>query len=334
MGSDSQLANSVGATMRMQYRNPVYPYDFADPFVLRTNKGYYAYGTATVGPGENIFPILHSENLVQWQRIGGALVPLKEPRIYAYWAPEVAEKDGRYYLFYSASDTPSDEGHRLRVAVANDPAGPFEDGGRELLPAAGFTIDASPFRDPKTGDFYLFFATDFESDEPFGTGLAVVALDTTLLSAKGQAVPILRAQGDWQIFERNRPYKGKTWTKWHTVEGPHCIYHEGKYYCFYSGGAWHGENYGVGFAVADHPLGPWQDQFGDQGASVLKGIPGRVIGPGHNSCVRGPLNGTMYMVYHAWDAQKTARRMCMDPVLWTPAGPRVDGPSTEERELV
>jgi len=41
----------------------------------------------------------------------------------------------------------------------------------------------------------------------------------------------------------------------------------------------------------------------------------------------------MYMVYHAWDAAKTARRMCIDPIIWTPVGPKVDGPSFEPREL-
>ncbi|HVT82975.1 MAG TPA: glycoside hydrolase family 43 protein [Phycisphaerae bacterium] len=318
----------------MIYQNPVYPHDFADPHVLKTGRGYFAYGTAAPGADGRMFPVLHSENLVNWRPLGGALVPLRELRGFSYWAPEVMEKEGRFYLFFSASTTPSDDSHRLRVALADDPAGPFVDSGKVLLPEAGFTIDASPFRDPRTGEFYLFFATDYESDEPHGTGLAVVALTPDLLSTKGPAVPVVRAGADWQIYERKRDYKGRVWEKWHCVEGPHCVFHDGKYYCFYSGGAWHSENYGVGFAVADHPLGPWRDPAVGRGASVLQGIPGRVLGPGHNSCVSGPDGKTLYMVYHAWDVNKTARRMCIDPILWTEAGPKVDGPSTEPRELV
>lgn len=319
--------------MSISYQNPVYPYDFADPFVIKTGKGYYAYGTAAPGEDGRIFPVLHSHDLATWKRLGGALQPLTSPRAYSYWAPEVAEKDGRYYLFYSASTSESDEHHRLRVALADDPAGPFIDSGSLLLPHAGFSIDASPFRDPRTGQFFLFFATDYESDEPNGTGLAVVALADDLLSAITKPQPVVRAQADWQVYEFNRNYKGKVWSRWNCVEGPSVVYHDGRYYCFYSGGAWHGDNYGVGFAVADDPLGPWQDTQATGGAFVLKGIPGKVIGPGHNSCVIGPDDKTLFMVYHAWDPAKTARRMCIDPIRWTPHGPKVDGPSMEPRQF-
>ncbi|HEV2125086.1 MAG TPA: family 43 glycosylhydrolase, partial [Chloroflexota bacterium] len=60
--------------------------------------------------------------------------------------------------------------------------------------------------------------------------------------------------------------------------------------------------------------------------TLLHSIPGKVIGPGHNSVVRGP-NGEDYFVYHAWDPEKTGRRMCIDRLEWTPEGPRTDGPT-------
>src|ERR1700678_3862731 len=101
----------------MRYQNPVYPFDFADPFVLKTSQGYYAYGTAKPGPDGQIFPVLRSTDLVHWERLAGALKPLTNPQAFSYWAPEVAEKDGRYYLFYSASTSTSDADHRLRVAI-------------------------------------------------------------------------------------------------------------------------------------------------------------------------------------------------------------------------
>ena len=319
--------------MATTYQNPVYPYDFADPFVLKSGDAYYAYGTAAPGPDGRPFPVLRSADLVHWERLGGALTPLANPSARSYWAPEVAERDGRYFLYYSASTTDSDEHHRLRVALSEKPEGPFTDSGGLVVPQLGFTIDASPFRDPGTGEWYLFFATDYEADEPHGTGLAVVELSADMLSAATDPKPVVRAKADWQVYERNRNYKGRVWTKWHCVEGPSVFGHGGRYYCLYSGGAWHGDDYGVGFAVADHPLGPWADDFAAHGAFVLKGVPGRVIGPGHNSTVVGPDGRTRVMVYHAWDAAKTARRMCVDPVVWTPDGPRVAGPSTAPRTL-
>jgi GH43 family beta-xylosidase len=245
----------------------------------------------------------------------------------------VAEHDGTFYLFYSATTSRSDEHHRLRVATAARPEGPFEDVGRPLLPDAGFSIDAHPFRDPRTGQWYLYFAADFTDDEPHGTGLAVVPLADDLLSVTGRPRVVVRASCSWQVYERNRNYKGRTWSAWHCVEGPFVVYHDERYWCLYSGGAWHTENYGLGFAVADHPLGPWRDDFAVHGPTVLTGVPGRVIGPGHNSVVLGPDGRTLFAVYHAWDTARTARRLCIDPLRWTPDGPRVDGPSVGTREV-
>jgi beta-xylosidase len=317
----------------LKYQNPVYPGYFADPFVLKTQDAYYAYGTGPVGEDGRPFPILKSSDLVHWEPLGGALQPLTDPPAFNYWAPEVAEHHGRFYLYYSASTSQSDEHHRLRVATADHPAGPFHDMGRILIPQLGFTIDASPFRDPQTGKWYLYFATDYETDQPHGTGLAVVQLCDDLLGISTDPKPVIRAQADWQIYERNRDYKGKVWTAWHCVEGPSVLFHAGKYYCLYSGGAWHGENYGVGYAVADHPLGPFKDEFAERGPTVLKGIPNKIVGPGHNSTTPAPDNKTLMMVYHAWDPAHTARRMFIDPIIWTPNGPKVDGPSTEPRML-
>src|SRR5687767_14181550 len=132
----------------MTYTNPVWPHYFADPFVLKTNNEYYAYGTAPADAAGKQFPVLRSRDLVNWEYVGHALAPLTYPRGFNYWAPEVAEHDGRFYLYYSASTSESDETHRLRVAIADHPAGPFTDSGNLLLPDAGFSIDASPFRDP------------------------------------------------------------------------------------------------------------------------------------------------------------------------------------------
>ena len=325
-------------TPRARYTNPVYPGYFADPFVLRAADGlYYAYGTGPLPEGDlKHFPVLRSADLAHWEMLGGALEPLQDPPAFSYWAPEVAERDGGqggYYMYYSASTSHSDEHHRIRIAIADRPEGPFRDSGKILIPQIGFSIDASPFRDPADGTWYLFFATDYETEAPFGTGLAVVRLGGDMLSTTSEPRLVVRASADWQIYERNRNYKGKTWAAWNCVEGPSVVEHGGKYYCFYSGGAWHTVNYGVGYAVADHPLGPWRDDFAAHGPAVLKGIEGSVLGPGHNSTMMGPDGRTLYMAYHAWDPAHTARRMFIDPIRWTPNGPKVDGPSVTERAV-
>ncbi len=103
--------------------------------------------------------------------------------------------------------------------------------------------------------------------------------------------------------------------------------------CFYSGGRWENESYGVDYAVASHVLGPYTDYGDGSGARVLRTRGQELIGPGHNSIVRGPNDETDYLVYHAWDRGMTARRLCIDPVDWTREGPRCQGPTTTAQAL-
>jgi beta-xylosidase len=321
--------------MGICYTNPVWPGYFADPFVLRWGDDYFAYGTGESvkqrTPGvASVFDILHSVDLAHWNAVGPALIPPTHSAPLSYWAPEVAASEGQFLLYYSSAPEGRDELHRLRVATAADPRGPFVDAGMVLPERDGFCIDAHPFRDPKDGRWYLFFAKDF-FDERAGTGLAVVPLQPDMLRADGPSRVVLRANADWQIYERNRTLYGREWIAWHTVEGPCVVEHDGRYYCFYSGGNWQTHEYGVSFAIADHPLGPWKHAL-ESGPTVLREKPGEVLGPGHNSYAVTS-DGTEVLVYHAWDPARRARRMCIDRLLWTPEGPRCDGPTTTRQAI-
>lgn len=299
------------------YSNPVYGEYFADPFVLRHGDRYVAYGSAPL-PGRT-FPALESSDLVRWEPLGDVLEP---SGFESYWAPEVAFRNGRFEMYYSAGG-PEGEGHRLRLALADDPRGPFVDQGIVLDPDDDLTIDAHPFRDVD-GDWYLFYCRDFlDADRP-GTGIVVDRLDGTALA--GERCDVVRPHADWQLFMRQRRWYGRTWPAWYTVEGPFVRRHGDTYYCFYSGGAWREPGYGVSYAVAAHPLGPWHPAGG--GPTVLATVPGTVLGPGHCSIVTGPGGVSEWIVYHGWDAAGTARLMRIDELLWTPDGPRCDGPTT------
>lgn len=311
------------------YTNPVYGGYLADPFAFRFEGAYYAVGTsASEG---RVFPMLRSDDFVHWEPIGGALVRPSADLGGDFWAPEIAEFEGRFYLYYSVGW--GDTRHKLRVAVASDPHGPYEDAGVNLVDPQrhSFAIDASPFRDDD-GQWYLFYARDFldsENGARAGTALVVDRM-ISMTALAGEDRVVLRATHDWQRFMKDRPIYGGVYD-WHTLEGPSVRKHEGRYYCFYSGGRWESDTYGVDYAVADHPLGPWTDTSVGI-PRVLKTVPGHVIGPGHNSIVTGP-DGNDYIVYHAWDMEKTARRMCIDKLEWTPDGPRCLGPTWTPQTL-
>jgi hypothetical protein len=143
---------------------------------------------------------------------------------------------------------------------------------------------------------------------------------------------VLRARHDWQRFQANRTMYGQVFD-WHTVEGPCVRKHDGRYYCFYSGGCYENASYGVDYCVADAVMGPYAEQGVCMGPRVLRSVPGQVIGPGHHSIVLGPDDETEYVAYHAWDASLTSRRMFLDRLVWTEAGPRCLGPTWTPQEV-
>jgi arabinan endo-1,5-alpha-L-arabinosidase len=307
------------------YRNPVYAGYFADPFVLRWGDRYVAYGTGSVIDGL-VFETLVSADLVTWERVGGALRPVLSEFGSTYWAPEVVEADGRFWLYYSVGH--EDAGHQIRVAAASSPFGPFVDEGVNLTPHERFAIDPHPFRDDD-GTWYLYYARDVLDGERVGTQIAADVLPT-MTSAAGRPRQILAASADWQLYERNRWIYGGRYD-WHTLEGPTVQRRGGAYYLMYSGGSWLGPGYAVAWARSDHPLGPWREPSGD--ARLLATEPGRVRGPGHNSIVttRG---GSDLIVYHAWDESATRRLMCIDPLTWDLDGPHTSGPSWQDRPVL
>jgi GH43 family beta-xylosidase len=304
--------------------NPVYPYSFPDPFVLKFRGEYFAYCTGDAEDG-NIFRILHSPNLVNWTYVGSAMEPLGS-RPPFYWAPEVVYDNGKFYCYYSAGNEILME---IRVAVSERPDGGFVDAGVRLTKEE-FAIDAHIFIDDD-GTRYLFYATDFLEYSHIGTGTVVdKMIDWKTLS--GDPRPVTRAKYDWQVYDPARKEKGGV--RWHTVEGPTVLKRKGKYYEMFSGGNWQNMSYGVSFAVADSMKSKdeWR-QFadGEKILPILRTIPEKVIGPGHNSVVRGPNNRELYCVYHRWT--DAGRVLAIDRMDF--AGDRifVAGPSTTEQPV-
>jgi GH43 family beta-xylosidase len=294
---------------------PAYAGYFADPFVLRLpDGGYVAYGTNEVVDGDRAFEALTSPDLVTWRSHGPVLPKLPPDAGDQYWAPEAFFADGAYWLYYSVGHGIA--GHHIRVARSDSPLGPFADLGHNLTPDERFAIDPHPFVDDD-GSRYLFFARDVLDGERVGTHLAAAPmLSPTRL---GDTVPVLAPSAHWQLYQREREMYGAVYD-WHTLEGPSVVRRSGRYWLTYSGGAWTGPGYGISWAVADSPLGPWTD-----GAGVILSTAEGLIGPGHNSLTVAP-SGDDAIVFHAWNEAGTARRMHVRQIHFEPDGPRIGGP--------
>lgn len=308
----------------LTYENPLWDGYLADPQVFKSGDTWYAIGTGLAEKGRR-FPMLRSKNFTDWEHIGGALEPLDDPKTDAYWAPEIAENDGKFYLYYAAD-------MKMRVAVSDKPGGPYKDTGKLMFPDLEFSIDGHPFKDPVSGDWYLFFAKDFFDKKP-GTALAMVKLGDDMITPVGKPSTVMRAFAEWQVYERDRDLYDRHFKAWYTVEGPFVVYKDQRYHCFYSGGNWQTPGYGVGCAVSETITGPYVDKNSPYGAGVIQTIPGKLIGPGHNSVILGPDGKTWFNVYHSWNPERSRRQICMDPIVWTDEGPKTRQPARGKKAV-
>ena len=245
----------------------------ADPFILCHGDQYYAYGT-----GEPGFRVYVSRDLRNWEKRGIALDLNQSWGTKQFWAPEVyySPERQRFYLFYSAEE-------HICVATSDHPAGPFRQAEqRPIREEKG--IDASLFVDDD-GTPYLYFVRFTD-----GNVIWAAQMDDTLTSIREETLTeCVKALEPW---ERDM---GKV------AEGPSVLKEGGRYYLLYSANDYRSPNYGVGYATAPTPLGPWTKYPGNP--ILQKGLPsaGALTGVGHGAPFRA-LDGQRMYVFHAHHA--------------------------------
>lgn len=284
------FSQDTGTTslMRKMYKNPVIDrLGPADPHVIKFEGLYYMYPT-TDGKGYDVFV---SKDLVHWEQ---------KPKVFTWqyggaWAPDIFHNkkgDGKFYLYYTVNAPPegNQKGRKqIGVAVANHPLGPFKD----IKILVNDSIDAHMFQDDD-GSYYLYYA-----ELTGGFKIKVQPMNSPI-EKKGEAIEIIRPTEEWEKISGE------------VTEGPFMLKRNGIYYLMYSGTGANSPNYGIGYATAKSPLGPFKKYEGNPIAR--RGD--RVLGPGHHSVVEGP-DGKLWMVYHqkastniGWD-----RFIAIDP-LW------------------
>lgn len=230
------------------------------------------------------------------------------------WATDVAEKDGKYYLYFSAKDM--NGLFRIGVATADSPEGPFK-----AMPdpiRGSYSIDPSVFRDGD--DYYLYFGglnggqnqryddnnilreiapRPAKDDIAFGPRVGRLSEDMTQIAEPMRHVVITDSLGNRMLESDPRRY----------FEAPWIHKYNGKYYLTYSTGGSHL----ICYATSDSPYGPFV-----YGGTILTPVTGWTT---HQAVTE--IDGKWYLFYH--DSAPSGGRSSLRSIKVTPLTHLPDG---------
>lgn len=211
------------------------------------------------------------------------------PGVSNFWAPEVVEHDGTYYLYYAASTFGSNLSLiGLFTNTTLDPAAPgyaWVDQGEVIRSVPGKTdfnaIDPGVVEDADARPWMAFGS--------FWGGIQLVQLEWPsgkLADPDAPPVPIASRIGASDA-----------------IEAPYLVAHDGYFYLFVSrDSCCRGidSTYNIAVGRAAQVTGPYLDRDGQEmatgGGTLLLGTRGDRIGPGGQSVSRG------YLAFHYYDA--------------------------------
>jgi beta-xylosidase len=267
--------------------------DFADPFVLRSADGYYAFAT---GSARLHLQVARSRDLSGWTHLGEALPELPPWALNVHgltWAPSALARHSRYILYYTTRDALS--GFQcISRALSHRPEGPYLDDSLEPMvcqvgaesPFCG-SIDPSPFLD-SDGKLYLLWKSD-ENSSRCRTVPRVWAQPLTDdgLNLVGLAQTLLAVDQRWEDA---------------IIEAPSMMLRDGRYFLFYSANRYESGDYAIGYATCPNLFGRCTKIT--LAAPYLMSV-GSMLGPGGQELFEDA-RGAVWMAYHAWTAPKTS----------------------------
>lgn len=230
------------------------------------------------------------------------------------WAPDAAERDGRYYLYFPAKD--AQDVFRIGVAVASSPTGPFAPDPQPIDGA--YSIDPTVFRDGEA--HYLYFggiwggqlqrwrSGTYKAEDTYPAANAP-ALMPKVARLRNDMRTLAEAPRDVQILdEQGQPLTaGDTARRFFEAAWLHR--HGGRYYLSYSTG----DTHVLAYATGDSPYGPFTYR-----GRLLEPVLGWTT---HHSIVE--MNGEWHLFYH--DTQTSKGRTHLRNVKVTRLMHRPDG---------
>ena len=281
---------TVAAAAHAFYTNPIgSSITMGDPFILVDGHRFILYGTTAVNEG---FKCWTTTNLVDWSERGFAY--RKSTTSWAgntFWAPEVIHYRDRYYMVFSAQpSTNRSFSTRICLAASDRPEGPFHDSHAPLFDNGWSCIDGHIFVD-NDGTPYLYFdkvGVTNSSSRRYLSGLVYgVRLKSDLSGIDGKPVLCVQADQPWELPENGRS---------RCNEGSFVFRHAETYYMTYSANHYAEPFYGIGYATAPSPLGPWKKSAANPLVSQKPEL--GISGPGHNCVIKSPDGTELFVVYH------------------------------------
>ena len=257
-----------------------FPYDFADPYVLRVGGTYYGYST-NAGAGD--VQVIRSTNLQDWELVGNALAGLPAwADSNATWAPSVLARDGRFVLYYTVREAASGV-QCISRAVASSPTGPFLDDSRSPLVCQrdhGGSIDPSPLVGAD-GQVTMVWKSEGRghAGEPATIWSQPMTADGLSL-AFVPPTPLLQVD---RSFERG------------VIEGPSMVQEGDRFFLMYAAADWSSRNYVTAYATCAGPAGPCTKA----GSGPVLRSGGRLAGPGGAEFFRDS-SGRPWAAFHAY----------------------------------
>ena len=268
----------------MNWTNPVIP-QRADPHLSLVDGRYWftasvpSYDAIELRSADSIAGLAAAAAQVIWRKHDSGAMS------WHVWAPELHRIDGRWYVYFAASER--DDIWKLCMYVlecqGDDPLhDPWVERGQIVTPEEGFSLDATPFE--RGGRRYLCWAQKSPPTES-NLYLAEMANPWTLATAP---VCIARPELAWERIG------------FHVNEGPALLKRNGRIFIAYSAAAtdanycmgllWAGEGADLLDPASWHKL-PTPVFKTDASAGQF--------GPGHNSFTTTLDGGTDLLVYHA-----------------------------------
>ncbi len=212
---------------------------FADPTIYTENGKYYLTGTRNREPLG--FALLESDDLATWHvaKPDSMILTPGENTFgtQGFWAPQIYKLGDKYLFAYTANE-------QIVLAKGDSITALYTQEVAEPIDGSEKNIDPFLFRDDD-GKFYMYHVR-FDH----GNWLWVGEFNPeTGKFIEGTLKPVFRNDQAW---EDTKAYPSDV-----IMEGPTVVKMDGKYYIFYSANHFLSDDYAVGYAVADSPLGPW-----------------------------------------------------------------------------